>query len=138
MQEETKEETKKEPTDLQIVTGDGIRFKDKNGKEHYLSPLDLTDLRDYERKLGSLRTLNAENSKFDDVLFLLWLSLRKEGLTQDEIERRNWKLTEDGVGRMFDFRNLKQLNLWIVELLKISGLDTQANPTNPVRPPVNG
>ena len=100
---------------------------DKVGTEHVLSPLDFSDLVEYEDKMGVTLLSLDRALKFKDIGYILYLSLRKEGLSPTQIEHRQFKYTEAQVLRMFDLKLLSKTNDFITDLLKISGLEIKAD-----------
>lgn len=91
-----------------LVRAGGCKIEDALGKSHTLQLLDVTDLVDFETDnegqdgFGSLRSTR----------YILWLMLRREGLPEDAVERREWAYTLDGVGRLFTaFSVLKDKNI---------------------------
>lgn len=114
---------------------DGIaKVKDKKGKEHILKPLDLADLIECEEKKNINILSLGENDRLGlkDVCYLLYLSIRKEGLTEEEVANSNFKITERDVYLMFDLGFIAQSVDVFTELLTISGLE--ANPKMAVQP----
>lgn len=101
-----------------------LTCKDRFGKEHKLQALDLVDLSDMMRHFGGdLESLQKRGFAVDDLFYILWLSFRKEGLSQDEIDQGKWKIMPQQVGRMFTAKDLSRLNELILQLYKISGLE---------------
>lgn len=95
-------------------------FRDRLNKVHTITPLDLRDIVHLEKKFGGLELLTKAN-KLQDVLYILWLSLRKEGLTEQEIVDGKWKVTEDHVARYFSPGDMSQLKELLSKLFIISG-----------------
>ncbi len=119
--------------DLKVLikgTDGKVKIKDKEGKVHELPPLDLADLIDLEERTGISVLGMSENTdmKLKDMCYLLYLSLRKEGLSPEQISKKNWTLTERQIYMMFDLNFLKNSISIFLELLAISGLDA-------IRPP---
>lgn|SRR5574339_284093 len=110
-------------------TSENIHVKDKTGKEFKIHPLDLADLCEYEDRVGtSLLLLNFNSLKVKDVAFMIYLSIRKDGLSLKDIEDRKFKLTEAEMLRRFDLGLLSRSGHLLTDLLRISGLDVKANP----------
>lgn len=126
---------KQADNDLRIlVTGTGhkVILKDRFGKEHTLLPLDMADMCEYEAKLGqSLLTANLSALHVKDILFMLFLSLRKEGLSVEDIDRGAFKITERDVQRMFDLSMITKIAEVFIDLLRVSGYDVKEEETNP-------
>lgn len=114
-----------------LVTGatGTLSLKDRNGKEHQLPPLDIADFVEYEDRMKA-SVLDAGKMAFrlTDLVFLLFLSLRKEGKSIEDVMRRNFTYTEMQVYRMFDLKLLAQSQQLFVDLLKISGLEVGPQP----------
>lgn len=104
---------------------DGVlRLKDKRGVEHVLSPLDMADMVEFETKMsGSVVDIDKVNVKLSHILFLLYLSLRKETMSEEDIYKRNFKWNERQVYMMFDLKALAKAPEIFFDLLKISGLE---------------
>lgn len=118
--------------DLKILvqgTSENIKIKDKHGTEYKVYPLDLADLCEYEDRVGtSLLLLNFSTLKVKDVAYMIYLSIRKDGLTYKEIEDRKFKMTEMEMLRKFDLALLSKSGALLTDLLRISGLDVKPNP----------
>jgi len=111
-----------------LVSGSAHKavVKDKSGVEHQLSPLDLSDLCEYEDKVGaSLFAMNLTALKLREIAILLYLSLRKEGCSSADIEARKFRWTERQVYMMFDLNFMTQSAEVFVDLLKLSGLEVK-------------
>lgn len=107
--------------ELAEITGlSKFEFKDVKGKKHSLVPLDLKDLVDLETKFGSLAKL-GKTEKVEDILHILWLSLRKEGLNDEQIDREKWIVTVSNVGRMFQLGDIASLMDVVEKLYILSG-----------------
>ena len=123
-------------SDLKILvqgTDKRVILKDKKGVEHVLQALDLCDMCEYEARLGqSLLTANLSTLRMADIIYMLYLSLRKEGLSMDEVDRGNFKITEKDVQHMFDLSMITKSAEVFLDLLRVSGFDfgkdEKANP----------
>lgn len=107
-----------------------IIVKDKNNADHSLCPLDLSDFVEYEERTGNSLLAFSEKSKLRDILFLFYLSLRKEGKTEQDLDARNYKYTERQVFRLFDLKMLANCANLLVDLLRLSGLEVKP-PSDP-------
>lgn len=101
------------------------KFLDARGKIQTLYPLTLADYSDIEKEYGSYEKLIASN-KATDSIFLIWLSLRKGGLTEDEMDAayedsKKWKLPRIAVGKMFNMGDLEQMKKVIQDIFIVSG-----------------
>lgn len=131
-------EDKNTPTsDLKILvqgTADCVKIKDKNGKEYKLQPLDLEDLCEYEDRVGtSLLALNFSTMKLKDIAYMIYLSIRKDGLSAQQVADRKFPFTESEMRRSFDFGLFTKTAVVVIDLLRISGLELKQN-TNPQEP----
>ncbi len=111
-------------------TAENIHIKDKLGNDYKLQPLDLADLCDYEDRVGtSLLALNFSTLKLKDVAYMIYLSLRKDGLSAKQIEGHEFKFSEKEMLRRFDLGLLAKSAVLLTDLLRLSGLEMQkANP----------
>jgi hypothetical protein len=99
-----------------------ITVKDSRGREHELCPLNLADLVEYEDETGASLLSEKREFKLKDLAFLVYLSVRKEGLGEDKIAKRDFVHTKLAVFSMFDLKLLANANEIITDLLRISGL----------------
>ena len=86
-----------------------------------LFPLTLTDIGDFEDSIGPIN----EFVRFRNVkanLHLVWLSLRKNGLTDEEIKQQQWKFTDREVGEWFSLGQAEKIRELVERILIISGL----------------
>lgn len=107
-----------------IVKGspEKVMIKDRFGREHELCPLDLADLIEYEEKTGATLLGREFEFKMKHLGYLLYLSLRKDGLSLEDVEKRRFKVSEQTVMVWFDLKVLAQANEVITDLLRVSGL----------------
>ena len=111
-------------------TAENIIVKDKFGTEYKMQPLDLADLCDYEDRVGSsLLALNFSTLKLKDVAYMIYLSLRKDGLSAKQIDGHEYKFSEKEMLRKFDLGLLTKSAVLLTDLLRLSGLEMKA--TNP-------
>lgn len=132
------EDTKSPTQDLKVLvqgTADCVKIKDKNGKEYKLQPLDLEDLCEYEDRVGtSLLALNFSAMKLKDIAFMIYLSIRKDGLSAQQVANREFKFSEAEMRRSFDFGLFTKTAVVVVDLLRLSGLEFKPQPANPQEP----
>jgi hypothetical protein len=131
--------------ELRILTegsAEKLYVKDKNDKEHTLTPLTIRDLIEFERRAGGdvFKIMNA-NLGIENIFHLLYLSLRKEGCSPEDIKRGKYTHSEVDVQEMFDLAILKSSIVVFSHLLRISGFgkvkeDQKAlgNPSDPQSP----
>lgn len=109
---------------LATGTAENITLKDKNGTQYKLQPLDLADLCDYEDRVGSsLLALNFSTLKLKDVAYMIYLSLRKDGLSAKQVEGHEFKFSESEMLRRFDLGLLTKSAVLLTDLLRLSGLE---------------
>ena len=109
----------KDPDELQTLTRAGaFKVQDVNGTSHLLSLLDMTDLAEFEKEHGGFL---LDPSKLSVVLYVLWLSLRKEGKKEEELDRGEYAYTLGGCGRLFTLRLLPKINETLIPVLVASG-----------------
>lgn len=117
---------KEVPNELAIILGTTETFKDFFGKEHKLYPLEMADVIDITEKYGGIEALDRL-SKLEDVIYLVWLSARKDALSDEEIEDKKWKLKTTTVARWFGMAQGDVLLEVLNKILKISGLTLAIN-----------
>jgi hypothetical protein len=119
-------------SDLKVLiagTDGRVTLRDKDGNEHVLPPLDMSDLVEFERKIGGTVLDESRDIKLSDTLYLLFLSLRKEGCTDDEIQRGQYKRNERQVYRMFNLKLLPKSVQLFMDIMKISGVEFPPPPS---------
>lgn len=123
------------PSDLEILAGNRtIEIRDRFGKAHALRPLTLYDMVEMERKFGSLDRLGTgQRIKLEDKMFILWLSLRKEGLTDADVLKGKYACTVNEAAGLFDAGKLESLVDLLDNLFLLSGFvprkeDSQPDP----------
>ncbi len=104
------------------ITPPGI--KDKSGTKWELLPLDLNDIVDYEEKVGtSLFSENLGTIKAKEIMFLMYLSLRKTGCTAADLDAGRFKFASfNSFLRMFDLKAFTDSAEALADLLHMSGL----------------
>lgn len=124
--------------DLRIIVEGSEKklfIKDKDGKSHRCYPLVMAEFLEFEREIGtSLFEIWNAKLKLSQIFFLLWLSLRKEGCSVDDLKRRNFKLTQADIQQMFDGAFLTKSVETFVAILSISGFGRDGKPANPQSP----
>lgn len=99
---------------LAAVLGRGEEVELEAGERWMLFPLTNNDLADMEE-------WQAQHSGIGDIGIgraMLWMSLRKNGLTAAKIRARQWELTIDDVGFLLPLRRIDEL---CAQLMRISG-----------------
>ena len=111
-------------------------LKDREGIEHRLLPLNLKDILEFER-FAKMSILDMVSTiKIEHIAFLVYLSLRKEGLSKEAIRKGEFKLSYDDIGEMFDCKFLISSGMVYLKLLEISGFsmtksEVKGKPENP-------
>lgn len=126
----------KPSNDLKVLiagTDGRVTLKDKDGNEHVLPPLDMSDLVEFERKIGGTVLDETREVKLADTLYLLYLSLRKEGCTDDEVQRGQYRRNEKQVYRMFNLKYLPKSVQLFMDIMKISGVEFPPQEPSPVK-----
>lgn len=107
-------------------SSDTVLIKDKNGNQHPLQPLDLSDIIEYEEKMGQSILDGARTLRMKDVAYLLYLSLRKEGLGAEEVVSRKYRLTERHIYTLFNLGFLANSATFLLDILRISGFEMKS------------
>ena len=99
---------------------------DVNGKKWYLFKLFMNDVIEFEmylrEKNKGLVEYETQREDTQDTRFLLWLMLRKNGCTGQEVKERKWPITVESVGGMFFVDTLLEINQAVAEIYIKSGL----------------
>lgn len=99
------------------------------GRELKLAILDVNDLMEIEEELGgSFLTLKIQGFSYATLVFIIWLGLRRAGITPEQVKKREWAIQRDDVGRLFIAGEYKWLGQTTIKLLNESGLDFRAVP----------
>jgi len=131
-----------------LVQVNSFKVSDKDGKTHTLTVLDLGDISEIYVKYGDLEILTPkqeidaitgdikpDKALYEKILFLAWLAMRKEGLTESQLDVGDWSVSLTKVGRMFTYREFPQLLEGVISVLVVSGLWQRAeetpDPTSP-------
>lgn len=124
---------KREEEDLSLALGvKKASVLDRAGKEHELPSLDLEDLADMEEMIGPISSWLDDGVSMRAFARLMWASLRKVGLSEEEVSLRKWKLKPVDVGRMLDGRALRDRFNTVVTLLKNSGFTQKKGTAGPL------
>lgn len=113
-----------------------LSLTDREGKEHLLASLSVNDMLEFEDRLGmSLLDAASKRMTLRHVITILWLAVRKAGLTREEIVKRKWKIaTIEEFGELFDISILQKATVETIgKLMEQSGLK-QKNPPMLVNP----
>ncbi len=107
--------------------------KDRDGKEWTLLPLDLSDIVDYEESVGaSLFSESLGQIHAKEIMFLMYLSLRKTGCTEADLEAKKYAFPGyRAFLRRFDVGAFVASVMTLPALLQMSGLDQEKSAENP-------
>lgn len=97
-----------------------VRITDKDGKEHVLSPFDIEDLADLEEMLGEDW---LQMGRLRGVTRILWVAMRKEGLSREDVVARKWRMKPAEVGMLFDVRHGPMIRAAVTDILVASGYE---------------
>lgn len=112
-----------------LAGSDGkVSLTDKFGKSHPLPPLDMMDMMTLERRIGET-LLENKALKVAEIMYAIYLSMRKEGLTADELLHGSYRISEQQVYQMFDLKYLSRAGQLYQDLLKLSGLEVPPEPS---------
>lgn len=118
---------------LLIGADNTATIKDREGKIHSLTPLRLRDLLEVEDRTGVSIFDSIRTTKLRDVAFMVWIALRKNGLSPEEIKARKWKLDENECYEMFDAAFFSQWSQIFLDLLKLSGFKPKKVDADPTK-----
>lgn len=112
-----------------LVTGAPVKVivVDKNKVEHLLNPLDMSDIIEYEDKVGHSILAVDHEITVKDIISLVYLSLRKEDCSQEQVEQKRWKYTERQVAMMFDLKFFSNAVNILLDVLRVSGFELKAD-----------
>ena len=103
-----------------------VSFTDNSGKKYTVQPLDLEDLCEYEARVGtSLLLLDFGKLNLKDIVYLVYLSLRKEGISPADIDAKKFLLTEKDMKRNFNLALFGKSGQLLQDILRISGLEAE-------------
>lgn len=107
-----------------LISGNDGKFavKDKAGKETNLNGLNLRDMIEFERAMGKSALDMFDTVKLEEIAYLMYLSVRKEGLSLAEIREKKFKITLDDVYENFDLGMFPEVVLIYTKILELSGL----------------
>jgi hypothetical protein len=132
MADEVKKEDPILNESLKTLVGESpvkLSIIDYDGKEHFLAPLTVNDMLEFERRLGvSLYEAASRKLMLSHITTILWLSMRKAGLSREEIVKKKFKISYEEFGEMFDASFILDGTVTTIgKLLEVSGLK-QKNP----------
>ncbi len=112
----------KKASDLKVMIGMKQEITVKGGQKLELHPLDICDLADLQDMYGDISKLMS-TQKLKDILFFIWLSVRKTGLSPDQIDNQKWVITTPrALSRYFELNDLSKLFDITSKISVISGL----------------
>jgi len=96
-------------------------------KQLKIFPLDVTDLTDLEEKIGSLARL-SQLTKLSDLLFIIWLGVRKTGIGGDDIVNQKWPFTARELGACFGLNQGDEMMALVCRIFLKSGIQFEQMP----------
>lgn len=116
---------------LVIGTPEKVQIVDRKGNKHTLHPLTLADLIDYEDHVGgSLFGADLSRITLKNIAYLVYLSLRKEGTSDSDVEAGRYNLTEKQMLSFFDMSFFQKSGDVFLDLMRISGIDLNPQKAN--------
>ena len=116
-----------------LVQHSNVVVVDKQDVTHHMSILDLGDLSEIYSRYGSVDNVHLEDT--ETVLFLSWLLLRKEGLTEAKMDTGDWAYSQSKIGRLFSIKQYPALVEAVIKCMIASGIyeerNTEADPMAP-------
>lgn len=104
----------------EIFAQEKIEFEDRKGVKHFLSPLSMLDLVDLSKANSLEESLSRLN--MEDAFGIIWLSARRENVSDDDVINSNYKLSRRQVMDWFSAKDMKKVYEILMKLLFISGL----------------
>lgn len=125
---DVQERRKHEPAPNTIREGLGrvtIDVEDYDGVMHHLPVLRNRDIEEVEAFVGGWSRYYDDDVKVRNANYLLWCSIRNEGLTKEQRLKSEWKYTLDEVKDMFGGLGLLGLMAVTSKLLNAAGFVTR-------------
>lgn len=118
------EQSEQKEATLRIYLGtDRDKIVLSDGKEYILYPLDLTDIGDLEERFGENYSKIATGQNVKAGIYILWLAVRKNYLTEEQILAQQWKISERQVGMWFSIGEFEKLTQIVPRIFSFSGLE---------------
>lgn len=96
--------------------------KDRTGVEHRLYPLTVRDWIELEKEVGSVFNWAAIGIKIETWAYLIWMSIRKNGITRKDEYARRFKIGLEEMCDLFDISQSKQMLDAVETITSISGM----------------
>lgn len=105
-----------------------FNVRDRDGKQHIIPSMTFGDARDLEKAIGcALSDAGKVLSEFDGQIKILWVVVRREGLTRQQIRDSRatgkWALSEEDVADMFDLSQAMEVFAAVTQALKQGGYE---------------
>lgn len=139
----------KEKNALEVLIGDLPEHKIKgvDGKEYVFTRIDLYDIRELINKYGDVANASLDEmvkkaegkstpeiiiEAIDYYMFVAWLGIRKYGLTDEQLAKRQWKISIEKMARILpnNIQFLKSLTDKIFEMSG-QGIEVDSGKGNP-------
>lgn len=101
-------------------------FVDCDGANHRVPALTVADLADLEKELGPMADWGVRVRDQAGAALFIWHALRKEGLTREQVRKREWKWTVADVADMFVLGDSTAIEAVIGQILAVSGMERRA------------
>ncbi|NOS67917.1 MAG: hypothetical protein HOO67_06190 [Candidatus Peribacteraceae bacterium] len=92
------------------------------GKQFTISPFTVSELADLDDRLGGIAGNMQELMKIKNMLFFIWLGVRKTGLTQDQIDNQEWAFNERRIGSLMGPNDGEKLMTLVARIAAVSGI----------------
>ena len=103
-------------------------IKDRTGKEHRLFPLTIRDWVELEREIGSVFNWAIIGQKLETWAYVIWLSVRKNGITRKHEYARQFKIAYEEMMDIFDITQADTMATAVQKIFELSGMKTAEKP----------
>jgi len=149
---QAKTDERKPGSKLADLVGKKAIITDSDGVTHALPAWSFPELADAHTRLGAafvdriLGTVDEKTGKpvappltLADWMFMLWLSMRREGVSREQLNKGKYALTELACANLFEANRSLDVIMAVnhvllnMDFIKVSTEETKGNPT--VEPP---
>lgn len=102
-----------------LVSSPVHKIKDRHGQWHTLTTPELLDLSVMEKRHGSVF---VSELSVDVIATLMWICLRREGRSKEQIEQEDWAYSFSEAAKLFGFNEYMDLLRVCTEVLISSGI----------------
>jgi hypothetical protein len=124
--QQSKKKAKVKPSALEVILNDEEAIFQLGPRKFKLVPLNLWDIKDFERRGASILSFmgpgGLDKLQFSHASLLLWLSVRKSGLNDQQILNEEWLISEYELLSRLPLNVFKPLSDAVVTILTLSGL----------------